>query len=69
MNPGDKVYFASDPNKGILTVKTVSPHVDMVELEEFEDGWIWISGLVLVSEAAPAPEPDALDSQLKFLGF
>lgn len=63
--PGQKVHFASDPEGAELTIKAVSPYVDMAELEEFEGGWIYFHGLI----AAEPHVPDALDKQLKFLGF
>ena len=66
MQPGDKVYFSADPKQTVMTVKAVSPHVEMAELEEFEGGWCWIDSLVIVE---PASEPDPIDEQLKFLGL
>jgi hypothetical protein len=66
MQCGDKVYYQNDPKQEDLTVEEVSPYVEMAHLSD-SDGWVWIDGLVLVSESPAKPDP--LDEQLKFLGF
>jgi hypothetical protein len=44
MQPGDKVRLVCNPEI-ILTVKRISPHVEMIEVEECA-GWGWAYGYV-----------------------
>lgn len=70
--PDQKVHFESDPSSALLTIKTVSPFIDMVELEEFEGAWVWTTGLKM-SEIRPSfsdKKPDtSVQKQLDFLGI
>lgn len=70
--PGQIVCFESDPKAEPLRVKTVSPFVDMVELEEFEGAWVWSAGLKILGFVIPKVDtriPDDLQAQLDFLGI
>jgi hypothetical protein len=70
LTPGDKIRFVSDTKGEVLTVQHVSPWIDaddnyMIETEEYQPGWSWASGAVLI-ESAPA---DPMQDQLDFLGM
>jgi len=59
--PGQKVRFTSDPKNSPVTIKTVSPFIEMVEIEE-TGGWCWMDGIAPILD-----EPDALQDSLDFL--